>query len=212
MSPRTGKSALARALRPFARLAVAGERLARVWAHARTAVRLADGLDPSVVVLGPPEVHGSGRVRIGRETLLYPGLFLETQRDGAIDVGERVVLSRGVHLVAYQRVTIGACTMIGEYASVRDANHRVDPQISVRDSGYDAQAIVIGAHVWIGRGAAVLPGVRIGDRAVIGANAVVTHDVEAGAVVAGVPARPLRPWPDDEPRSLAADGAVARRS
>jgi acetyltransferase-like isoleucine patch superfamily enzyme len=49
----------------------------------------------------------------------------------------------------------------------------------------------IGRGVWIGRGAAVLAGVRIGDGAVVAANAVVTRDVAAGAVVGGVPARPL---------------------
>jgi len=192
MSRRTGKSILTRALQPFARLTDASARLRRVWAHARTAVRLEDGLDPAVVVLGAPEVHGSGRIRVGRDALLYPDLYFETEGHGVIEIGERAVLSRGVHLVAYDRITIGACTMIGEYASVRDANHRIDPDVSVRDSGHDAWPIVIGAHVWIGRGAAILPGVRIGDRAVVGANAVVTHDVEPGAVVAGVPARPLR--------------------
>jgi acetyltransferase-like isoleucine patch superfamily enzyme len=46
--------------------------------------------------------------------------------------------------------------------------------------------------VWIGRGVTVLPGVHIGDGAVIGANSVVNRDVAAGAVVGGVPARPLR--------------------
>jgi len=75
--------------------------------------------------------------------------------------------------------------------SVRDANHRFRTQQPIRDAGYRAAPIVIGANVWIGRGAIVLPGVRIGDRAVIGANAVVTHDVPAGAVVGGVPAQPL---------------------
>jgi acetyltransferase-like isoleucine patch superfamily enzyme len=81
--------------------------------------------------------------------------------------------------------------MIGEYASVRDANHRRGAG-PLRESGHTCAAITIGRQVWIGRGAAVLAGVHIGDGAVVAANAVVTRDVPAGAVVGGVPARPLQ--------------------
>jgi acetyltransferase-like isoleucine patch superfamily enzyme len=188
----TGKSFIVAALRPLAR--IAGrlvEPARRAWAHARLATRIRGRLDPSVVVLGVPEVHGTGEVSIGRGLFIYPGLYLETQGEGAIRIGDRVVLSRGVHLVAYARIEIGEGAMIGEYASIRDANHRLAPDASPRDSGHDAAPVSIGAHAWIGRGAIVLPGVSIGAQAVVGANAVVTHDVPAGAIVGGVPARPL---------------------
>jgi acetyltransferase-like isoleucine patch superfamily enzyme len=57
--------------------------------------------------------------------------------------------------------------------------------------------------VWIGENVCVLPGVTIGDGAIINANAVVTKDVPAGTIVAGVPARVIKQWDDDDKKWLA---------
>jgi acetyltransferase-like isoleucine patch superfamily enzyme len=166
------------------------EPLRRLWAHARLAARIQTPLPQTVVILGVPEVHGTGRISFGRDLYLYRDLYFETQEAGSISVGDGVVMSRGVHLVAYSNVSIGEGAMIGEYASIRDANHRLVAGESARHTGHDASPIVIGRNVWIGRGVTVLSGVTIGDGAIIGANAVVTHDVLPGSVVIGVPARP----------------------
>jgi acetyltransferase-like isoleucine patch superfamily enzyme len=165
--------------------------LQRIRSHAALSSSLAVPLDASVVVLGPAEVHGTGRIRFGRDALLYPALYLETEESGSIEIGNGVVLSRGVHLVARAGIQIGDGAMIGEYSSLRDANHARVPGLPIRDSGYTASPIVIGNEVWIGRGVTVLGGVTIGDGATVGANAVVTHDVPAGVTVVGVPARPV---------------------
>ncbi|MEY4762718.1 MAG: hypothetical protein RLZZ200_2574 [Pseudomonadota bacterium] len=185
------KILLAVLLRPLALLAGWLDRhFVRIWAFARLSARIGP-IDGSCVLLGTPEVQGTGRIRLGRNLFLYRDLYFETADEGHIEIGDDVVVSRGVHMVAYSGIRIGNGTMIGEYASLRDANHRFGTGVDIRNSGHDAAPIHIGRNVWIGRGVTVLPGVSIGDGAVVGAGAVVTRDVAAGAIVAGVPARPI---------------------
>lgn len=191
-SPLT-KNALSLAIAPLAQLSLRiAAPLRRIWAFALLRTQIGS-LDPSNVILGPVELHGTARLTLGQNLFLYRDLHLETQESGEILIGDDVVISRGVHLVAYTTLRIGAGSMIGEYASVRDANHRFGHDVDLRHSGHRAERVTIGRNVWIGRGATILPGVTIGDGAVVGANAVVTRDVAAGAVVAGVPARLLQP-------------------
>ena len=185
------KQAITGLLTPLARLSLAADPLRRAWAHAQLSVRIEGRVDPSVVVLRCPEIHGTGRINLGRNLYLYRDLYLETQQTGSISVGDDVVISRGTHIVSFAAITIGEKSMIGEYVSLRDANHNFGGGVTLRNSGYSSRPIVIGRNVWIGRGVVVLAGVRIGDNAVVAANAVVTRDVPAGATVAGVPARPI---------------------
>jgi acetyltransferase-like isoleucine patch superfamily enzyme len=191
--PRSFKSLLVAPLRGLLS-ATAGvrESLRRLMAHASFAADITHPLPPSVVVLGRPFVYGTGAVTIGKDGLFYPGLHFETQEPATISIGDGVVLSRGVHIVAMAGITIGTGTMIGEYTSVRDANHNREPGVPMRYAGFQARPITIGNEVWIGRGAIILGGVTIGDGATVGANAVVNRDVPAGAIVAGVPAVPIR--------------------
>jgi maltose O-acetyltransferase len=85
-------------------------------------------------------------------------------------------------------VTIGAGTQIGPAVQIYAADHPRDP--AQRRAGVElGRPVDIGRNVWIGGGAIILPGVRIGDDAVIGAGSVVTRDVPAGATAVGNPAR-----------------------
>jgi acetyltransferase-like isoleucine patch superfamily enzyme len=167
----------------------AAERLQRLYAYVILASRLPTQVDPSVVVLSAPQILGTARVLLGRNLRLYPDVYLETQESGSIEIGDDTVISGGVHIVSHASITIGAGTMIGEYSSIRDGNHRRDSNGAIRETGHDSAPISIGNNVWIGRGVIILPGVRIGHRATVGANAVVTANVPEDVCVAGVPAR-----------------------
>ena len=183
------KDLLSWLLWPLARMTrTVSVKLMALWSFARLRASLSTPLHVSNVVLSPVAVEGTANIRIGRNARIYPGVLLETQGPGCIVIGDNVVLSRGVHIVAFDVVTLGDNCMVGEYASLRDADHKKN-QYAMRDSGHDCAPIQLGRNVWIGRGACVLKGVHIGDNSIVGANAVVTRDVATSSCAVGVPAR-----------------------
>lgn len=105
-----------------------------------------------------------------------------------IRLGDGVFLNFNCVLLDSILIEIGAGTQIGPGVQIYGADHPRDP--AQRRAGLEfGQPVKIGANVWIGGGAIVLPGVTIGDDAIIGAGSVVTRDVPAAATVAGNPAR-----------------------
>lgn len=166
---------------PFARLL----RLAGLRWRTRGGVPVTTQFD------GP--VHASGKLSLncGEHCRLGRGVFLETV-GGAIRLGQRVRVNQGCLLVSYASITIGDDCLIGEYVSIRDADHGTELGRPMKEQEHVAAPITIGRDVWIARGACILKGVTIGDGAVIAANAVVTKDVPARAIVGGVPARLIK--------------------
>lgn len=105
-----------------------------------------------------------------------------------IRLGTGVFLNFNCVILDVVAVTIGDATQIGPCVQILTADHPRDA--AQRASGLEfGRPIHIGRNVWIGGGAIILPGVTVGDDAVIGAGSVVTRDVPAGATVVGNPAR-----------------------
>jgi acetyltransferase-like isoleucine patch superfamily enzyme len=107
--------------------------------------------------------------------------------NGEIRIGNNVFVNLGVTLYASERISIGDHTLIGDQCVIYDTDfHQVHPGSEPRVS-----PITIGRNVWIGRGAFILPGVMIGDHAVVAAASVVTKDVPPRTVVGGSPAHEI---------------------
>ncbi|WP_237182616.1 sugar O-acetyltransferase [Roseomonas marmotae] len=105
-----------------------------------------------------------------------------------IRLGDGVFLNFNCVILDVVAVSIGDKTQIGPGVQILTADHPRDAE--TRDAGLEfGRPIHIGRNVWIGGGALILPGVTIGDDAVIGAGSVVTRDVPAGATAFGNPAR-----------------------
>jgi maltose O-acetyltransferase len=107
-----------------------------------------------------------------------------------VHLGERVSIGPDCFFSADSPITVGSDTMIAARVVINTATHDADnhPMWHERIS----RPIEIGEHVWIGTAAIILPGVRIGSYAVVGAGSVVTGHVPERAVVAGNPARIIR--------------------
>jgi len=111
---------------------------------------------------------------------------------GALDIGDDVWIGHGVFIASSASVRIGPCVDIGPQVYIGTGTHMIDP-IGPHSAGLGINRNVeIGAGVWLGARAVVLPGVTIGAKAVVAAGAVVTEDIPARCLVGGVPARMLK--------------------
>jgi maltose O-acetyltransferase len=107
-----------------------------------------------------------------------------------IHLGERVFFNFNCVVLDVCPVRIGDFTLFGPGAQILTPLHPMNAELRRREE-YGAP-IEIGSDVWVGAGALILPGVTIGDRAVIGAGSVVTRDIPAGVFAAGNPCRVIR--------------------
>jgi maltose O-acetyltransferase len=127
--------------------------------------------------------------QIGQNSIIEPPFYCSYGKN--IYLGDHVYLNYMCTILDNNQVHIGNHVMIGPVVQIYTAAHHL--QAEKRIQGWEiAQPIVIEDNVWLGGGAIILPGVRIGQNAVVGAGTVVTGDVAENTVVAGNPARVIR--------------------
>lgn len=118
---------------------------------------------------------------------LFPPFYTDFGKN--ISIGKDVFINSGCHFQDQGGIAIGDGSLIGHNVVLATINHDLDPG-NHRKNHY--APITIGDHVWIGSNATVLPGVNIGNWAVVAAGAVVTKDVPAYTIVGGIPAKVLK--------------------
>jgi len=123
---------------------------------------------------------------VGRNSIL-------SCKNGDIILGDRVNIGFNAEIFSGSVVTLGDDCLLAAYTYVVGGGHRFeDAETSVIDQEHVSEGIALEKGVWLGAGVKVMDGVSIGEGTVIGAGGVVTKDLEAGIVAAGIPAKKIR--------------------
>lgn len=176
--------------------------LALHWLHTRLRYPTARLVRFPIYVRGRHAMQLGARLTTGRQVRLdaFP---IEPNRTVLV-IGDDVQLNDSVHIGAAELVEIGNHTLIASRVFITDHSHGVydqpdvgsRPEVMPVDRPIVARPVRIGRNVWLGEQVCILPGVTIGDGAVVGANSVVTRDVPPRTIVAGNPARVIRRFDD----------------
>lgn len=129
---------------------------------------------------------------VGKKVVFYPGIKINPAFN--ITLGDNVDLAWGVLITTGGGVEIGERTLIGYNTQIFSANHIIPKNRGrIFGSGHDRQKPVkISNDVWIGAACVILPGITIGEGAIVAAGSVVTKDVEAFSIVGGNPAKLIK--------------------
>jgi acetyltransferase-like isoleucine patch superfamily enzyme len=119
--------------------------------------------------------------------MMFPPFYTDCGKN--IHIGKNVFMNSGCRFQDQGGITIGDGSLVGHNVVMATLNHGLAP--SDRSTTYPAP-IIIGKNVWIGANATIVPGVTIGDNAIIAAGAVVTKDVQENTIVGGVPAKLIK--------------------
>ena len=160
----------------------------------------------SVLRYKAKHLHGLKYVSIGCNTIIDAGVQLtawDTYREEVfkpeIIIGNNCLIRDNAHITATNSILIGDNLLTGTNVLITDNLHGATckEQVGIpplQRPLYSKGPVNIGNNVWLGNNVCIMPGVTIGDGVVIGANSIVTHDVPAYSVAAGIPARVIKQY------------------
>jgi len=138
------------------------------------------------------EIGRHAVLRVGRWAWIGHGSKIRVH-EGEVSIGAKTVIGQECTISAYQHVSIGRECILADRVMLIDFDHGVvEVERPIRLQGIYKRDVHVGHNVWMGYGACVLRGVRIGNNSIVGTSAVVTRSVPENAVLAGVPARVIR--------------------
>jgi acetyltransferase-like isoleucine patch superfamily enzyme len=150
---------------------------------------------PPATLQNVESIHLGCDVLVGRHATLAAGYGVgDPNLSGrALVIGDGCVIGAGSTITAHSCVELGDTVFTGQAVFITDSSHGYqDPETPIGRQFGPHQPVSIGSGSWIGHGAVILPGARIGRNVVVAAGAVVRGEVEDHAVVAGSPARVVR--------------------
>jgi acetyltransferase-like isoleucine patch superfamily enzyme len=155
-------------------------------------IRIGDDVVIDDLVLLDAKGDDNQGIEIGSGSFIGRGTILSC-KNGDIVLGDHANLGFHCEIFSGSRVTVGRYGLFAANVYLVGGGHDWDaPDVPVIEQPRSSKGIALGENVWLGTGARVLDGVHIGNRVVVGANAVVTGDLPDAAVAAGVPAKVLR--------------------
>lgn len=161
-------------------------------------------------IIKPHIIIGGENIYIGIGTVVAEGAILTSisQRRGQkfnsqITIGKNCLIGEYAHITSCKSVTLGDNVLTGRYVYISDNSHGDTSKEMLKIPPIERPIVVKGPvvierNVWIGERVCILSGVTIGEGAVIAANSVVTHDVPPYSVAAGVPARVIKQYENNE--------------
>lgn len=167
-------------------------KFSRLWHLTLLRSKVINAVPNTTQLDGRVYVIGTGKIKLGEYCRIGSNVILETQENGSITLGNHVRINQGSVLVAYDQMTIGDDCLIGEYCSIRDANHGIELNALMRTQPHTHAPIIISNNCWIGRGVTILKGVHVYQGCVIGANSVVTKNIPDQSISVGIPAKVIR--------------------
>jgi len=156
------------------------------------------------IVRYPFYVRKQGKLSIGVGFSANAGLVLDVfGKDSQLIIGDNVMANYRFHIGSAKYVKIGSNTLFGSDCTVMDHSHggykgefHSDPSIAPVKRELVSSPIIIGNNCWFGDRVFIMPGVTIGDGVVVGAGSIITKDLPANSLAAGVPAKIIKKFSD----------------